>query len=558
MGDVDFKSRRKLTFLRLMVSQGIVPAEKVRDNPNIEGRDFTDILTYLVENNIADENKIKEFFIEFLNLKPFDQSIEIDVDDSILSNITYNYMVKKKFAPVKYIKDEDKLSIAAFNPIDKEIIHYLKFLGIKNIEILVASYSEIKQLLESYSRMASPTEILDNIGLDAEVEEEIHREEDISVTEAIAEAEEAPIVKASRLFIVNAVRQGASDIHIEPFEKELRVRYRIDGILRTVQRLPVNIKDALVARYKIMANLDIAEKRLPQDGRIRVRIDRRPIDLRVSIIPTVYGEKVVMRIQDAQAYLGLKLEDLGFEPDDLEKIRKAIYSPWGMVLVTGPTGSGKTTTLASMIDYINANYSYHIITIEDPIEYLFPHKKSLVAQREVGNDTASFAIALKYALREDPDVILVGEMRDLETIRAALMAAETGHLVFATLHTNTAIQTINRIINVFPENEQDQIRTELSFVLQGVISQRLLPRIGGGRVLVHEVLIPTTGIRNLIRENKIHQIYGLMQSGQVGTGMQTMNQSIYRAIKEGWITEEDGFKVSPEPQELERMLKTLR
>ncbi|WP_338046133.1 PilT/PilU family type 4a pilus ATPase [Persephonella atlantica] len=366
------------------------------------------------------------------------------------------------------------------------------------------------------------------------------------------------MVKASRLFIVNAVRQGASDIHIEPFEKELRVRYRIDGILRTVQRLPVNIKDALVARYKIMANLDIAEKRLPQDGRIRVRIDRRPIDLRVSIIPTVYGEKVVMRIQDAQAYLGLKLEDLGFEPDDLEKIRKAIYSPWGMVLVTGPTGSGKTTTLASMIDYINANYSYHIITIEDPIEYLFPHKKSLVAQREVGNDTASFAIALKYALREDPDVILVGEMRDLETIRAALMAAETGHLVFATLHTNTAIQTINRIINVFPENEQDQIRTELSFVLQGVISQRLLPRIGGGRVLVHEVLIPTTGIRNLIRENKIHQIYGLMQSGQVGTGMQTMNQSIYRAIKEGWITEEDGFKVSPEPQELERMLKTLR
>ncbi len=448
MGDVDFKSRRKLTFLRLMVSQGIVHAEKVRDNPNIEGRDFTDILTYLVENNIADENKIKKFFIEFLNLKPFDQSIEIDVDDSILSNITYNYMVKKKFAPVKYIKDEDKLSIAAFNPIDKEIIHYLKFLGIKNIEILVASYSEIKQLLESYSRMASPTEILDNIGLDAEVEEELQKEEDISVSEAIAEAEEAPIVKASRLFIVNAVRQGASDIHIEPFEKELRVRYRIDGILRTVQRLPVNIKDALVARYKIMANLDIAEKRLPQDGRIRVRIDRRPIDLRVSIIPTVYGEKVVMRIQDAQAYLGLKLEDLGFEPDDLEKIRKAIYSPWGMVLVTGPTGSGKTTTLYTALMERNTE-DVNISTAEDPVEVSIPGINQVQIKEHIG---LTFAEALRSFLRQDPDIILVGEIRDRETAEISIKAALTGHLVFSTLHTNDAPSSITRMIDIGVEH----------------------------------------------------------------------------------------------------------
>jgi len=228
------------------------------------------------------------------------------------------------------------------------------------------------------------------------------------------------------------------------------------------------------------------------------------------------------------------------------------------VLVTGPTGSGKTTTLASMIDYINKNFPYHIITIEDPIEFLFPHRKSLVAQREVGTDTHSFANALKYALREDPDVILVGEMRDLETIKAALTAAETGHLVFGTLHTNTAVQTINRIINVFPPHEQEQVRTELSFVLQGVISQRLLPRIGGGRVLIHEVLIPTQGIRNLIRENKIHQIYGLMQSGQAGTGMQTMNQSLINAIRQGLITIEDALRTSPDQKELERLLKMLK
>ncbi|GAB6072005.1 type IV pilus twitching motility protein PilT [Venenivibrio stagnispumantis] len=245
------------------------------------------------------------------------------------------------------------------------------------------------------------------------------------------------------------------------------------------------------------------------------------------------------------------MEELGLIP----KVKDLCHLSMGLVLVTGPTGSGKTTTLASMIDYINTNFPHHIITIEDPIEYIYQHKKSVVAQREVGTDTDSFANALKYALREDPDVILVGEMRDLETIRAALTAAETGHLVFGTLHTNTAVQTINRIINVFPMEEQDQIRTELSFVLQGVISQRLLPKIGGGRILIHEVLIPNTAIRSLIRENKIHQIYGLMQTGQAETGMQTMNQSLYKAIQQGLITLEDALRISPDVAELKRMLK---
>ncbi|NPA58407.1 MAG: Flp pilus assembly complex ATPase component, partial [Aquificae bacterium] len=411
MGEVDYKSRRKLTFLRLMVSQGIVPAEKVRNNPNIQNKSFTDILTYLVENYIADENKVKEFFVNYLKLKPYTPDTPINVDETILSNITYNYMVKKKFAPVYYDKNTGTLTIAAFNPIDKEIIHYLKFLGFKNIQVLVASYSEIKQLLDNFSSMANPSDILENIGLDAEVEEEYQEEEEINVSEAVAEAEEAPIVKASRLFIVNAVRLGASDIHLEPFEKELRVRYRIDGILKTVQKLPANIKDALVARYKIMAHLDIAEKRLPQDGRIRIKIDRRPIDLRVSIIPTVYGEKVVMRIQDAQSYLGLKLEDLGFEPDDLEKIRKAIYSPWGMVLVTGPTGSGKTTTLYTALMERNTD-DVNISTAEDPVEVSIPGINQVQIKEHIG---LTFAEALRAFLRQDPDIILVGEIRDRET-----------------------------------------------------------------------------------------------------------------------------------------------
>jgi twitching motility protein PilT len=226
----------------------------------------------------------------------------------------------------------------------------------------------------------------------------------------------------------------------------------------------------------------------------------------------------------------------------------------GLVLVTGPTGSGKTTTLATLINYINETFPHHIITIENPIEYVFHHRKSIVNQREIGEDVHSFADALRAALREDPDVILVGEMRDLETIEIALRAAETGHLVFGTLHTNTAISTITRIIDVFPPNQQEQIRIQLSFVLQGVISQRLVPKIGGGRVLAYELLIPNTAIRSLIRENKLQQIYSIMQSGQAETGMQTMNQSLASLYRSGLITLEDAYKYSPDIKELERLI----
>jgi twitching motility protein PilT len=228
--------------------------------------------------------------------------------------------------------------------------------------------------------------------------------------------------------------------------------------------------------------------------------------------------------------------------------------PRGMVLVTGPTGSGKSTTLASMIDKINNERQEHIITIEDPIEYLHPHKKCLVNQREVNADTKSFKDALKYILRQDPDVVLVGEMRDLETIEAALTIAETGHLTFATLHTNSAVQTINRIIDVFPPYQQSQVRAQLSFVLEGVISQQLIPKIGGGRVLALEVMIPNAAIRNLIREDKIHQIYSIMQTGQSKFGMQTLNQSLYDLYTRKMISYEDCIGRSSNADELIQMV----
>ena len=227
--------------------------------------------------------------------------------------------------------------------------------------------------------------------------------------------------------------------------------------------------------------------------------------------------------------------------------------PRGLVLVTGPTGSGKSTTLASVIDKINKERPVHIITVEDPIEYLHRHQTALINQREVFADTPSFSSALKYALREDPDVVLVGEMRDLETIESALSISETGHLAFATLHTNSAAESINRIIDVFPTNQQEQIRVTLSFTLQAVVSQTLIPKIGGGRCLALEILVVTPAIRAIIRDDKIHQIYSMLQSGQK-YGMRTMNQSLAELYTTGKITLNDAMSYSHNTQELSEML----
>lgn len=254
-------------------------------------------------------------------------------------------------------------------------------------------------------------------------------------------------------------------------------------------------------------------------------------------------------------YEVIPLEKLGLPPVVFSFVTKSK----GLILVTGPTGSGKSTTLAAFIDRINETYTKHIITVEDPIEYLHPHKKCLVNQREVHSDTESFKKALRYVLRQDPDVVLIGEMRDLESMAAALTIAETGHLTFATLHTNSAVETINRIVDSFPSHQQTQIRSQLSFVLEGIICQQLLPRADGrGLVLASEVMVMTPAVRNLIRENKLHQIYSVMQSGQSHHGMQTMNQSLASLYERGLITYEQALFSSPRQEEIVSLLDRIK
>ncbi len=345
--------------------------------------------------------------------------------------------------------------------------------------------------------------------------------------------------------IHRAVQLNASDIHITVGTKPA---IRVDGKIKLLEEFPVMVPDATQKlAYSVMTEKH--RKKLEEKGQVDFSFGIKDVGrFRANVF---FQRNTVAMALRRLPYKIRTVQELGLSENVLDLCHKSM----GLVLVTGPTGSGKSTTLAAMIDYIDRNFPYHIITIEDPIEYLFSHKKSIVNQREIEQDVYTFSEALRAALREDPDVILVGEMRDMETVEIALRAAETGHLVFGTLHTNTAISTITRIVDIFPPEQQEQIRVQLSFTLQGVISQRLLPKIGGGRVLAYELLVPNVGIRNLIRENKLQQIYSLMQSGQLESGMQTMNQSLANLYNGGAITLEDALKVSPDQKELERMLK---
>lgn len=340
--------------------------------------------------------------------------------------------------------------------------------------------------------------------------------------------------------------KGASDLHITTGSPP---RLRIDGKLVPLQMPPLGPNDTKQLCYSLLT--EAQKQKFEEENELDFSFGIKGLSrFRANLF---IQRGAVAGVFRAIPYEIKTPEELGLPPI----VRTLTKKPRGLVLVTGPTGSGKSTTLASLINIINEEREEHIITIEDPIEYLHPHKKCLVNQREVGSDTRSFRTALKYVLRQDPDIILIGEMRDLETIEAALTIAETGHLVFATLHTNTAVQTINRIIDVFPPYQQPQVRAQLSFILEGIICQLLLPRASGqGRVLACEILIPTPAIRNLIREEKIHQIYSMMQVGQAQHGMQTMNQSLYQLVMKKEITMEEAFGRSPDPEELRQMFAT--
>ncbi|MGO8969782.1 MAG: type IV pilus twitching motility protein PilT [Myxococcaceae bacterium] len=340
------------------------------------------------------------------------------------------------------------------------------------------------------------------------------------------------------------VDKGASDLHITTGSPP---QLRVDGELVPLKMAPLSAVETKQLCYSVLT--DAQKAKFEEDNELDLSFGVKQL---ARFRANVYMQRgAVAGAFRTIPFKILSFQELGLPPVVSELSKK----PRGLVLVTGPTGSGKSTTLASIIDKINTDRHEHIMTIEDPIEYLHPHKNCLVNQREVGADTRSFKTALKYILRQDPDVVLVGEMRDLETIEAALVIAETGHICFGTLHTNSCVQTINRILDVFPPFQQPQVRAQLSFVIEGVMSQALIPRAGqSGRTLALEVMVPNAAIRNLIREDKVHQIYSSMQVGQAKYGMQTFNQSLASLVVKRLITQDEAYGRSSDPEELRNIL----
>ncbi len=340
------------------------------------------------------------------------------------------------------------------------------------------------------------------------------------------------------------IEKGASDLHITVGTPP---QLRIDGKLNPLKMPPLAAAETKQLCYSVLTD---AQKHRFEE------LNELDLSFSIQKLSRFRANVFVQRGNVAGAFRAIPFQIKSFEELELpEVVRKLAEKPRGLILVTGPTGSGKSTTLATIIDYINTNRQEHIVTIEDPIEFLHQHKSCVVNQREVGADTSGFGAALKYILRQDPDVVLVGELRDLETIEAALSVSETGHLCFGTLHTNSAVQTINRIVDVFPPYQQAQIRAQLSFVLEGVMCQTLLPRANGpGRAMALEIMIPNSAIRNLIREDKVHQIYSSMQMGQDKFGMQTMNQALSVLVTRRMITMDHAMARSPDTDELTKLI----
>ena len=452
--------------LELLVKENLLSqdqAQKAMADQRRSGERLATVLTrlaFITEDELLDFLS-RKYGIPVINLG------RVEVDPDILRLVRKEIVQKYQVFPVR--KVGNTLTLALSDPTVVLAIDDVQFAtGLHVIPVLAAESAIRAAIDHNYSSGVDDIKKLidqESTGVDASLEL-VAQASKVDIAELGREAEEAPTIRFVNLIIADAIRKRASDIHLEPYEKVFRVRYRIDGVLHDMMNPPKQMEPAILSRVKIMANLDIAERRLPQDGRLSVKFQNREIDLRVSSLPTIYGEKIVMRVLDKGSIV-LDLARLGFEEDDLNRFKKIITTPYGMILCTGPTGSGKSTTLYAAIATIN-NPDINIITAEDPVEFNIAGVNQVLVREDIGYN---FSAALRAFLRQDPDVILVGEMRDLETAQIAIRAALTGHLVFSTLHTNDAPSTVTRL------QDMGIPPFLISSSLLLVIAQRLVRRI---------------------------------------------------------------------------------
>ena len=451
----------------LLLKEGLISREQL-DKALLEGKQNGTRLGYaLVKLVFVQETDNTKMLARQFRMPAVDLS-RFEVDPRIAKLIPADLATKHLVLPLK--RDGRTLTVAMADPTNLGVIDDLKFITRYDIFPVIAGEYTLRNAVEKYyeSSDAALQTLLKDIDSETEGDVEVleEKEEEMTAAALAAAIDDAPVVKLINGILTDAVKRGASDIHFECFEHELRVRYRIDGALQEIMKPPLKLRAALVSRFKIMAQLNIAERRVPQDGRIKLKIGKKVIDFRVSTLPTLFGEKIVLRILD-KGNLTLELEKFGIEPRAEAELMEAVMNPYGMVLVTGPTGSGKTTTLYSALSKVNT-MDVNIMTAEDPVEYNLFGINQVLVRTDIG---MTFAAALKAFLRQDPNIIMVGEIRDLETGGIAIKAALTGHLVMSTLHTNSAPETVTRLLDMGLEP------FNVASALNLVLAQRLVRRI---------------------------------------------------------------------------------
>ncbi|MGH9362746.1 MAG: type IV-A pilus assembly ATPase PilB [Thermoanaerobaculia bacterium] len=458
-------------FGEVLLNSGKITARQLQEALTYQREQGGRIGTTLVKLGYLSERELVDFLSKHFKVPAVDLD-GMEVDESVLKIIPPDIARKYTILPIS--KTGATVTMAMIDPTNVFAMDDVKFMTGYKVEPVVASESSIRGAIDRYYGTTHAIELKkvmedlsEESGGDLEVLDE---EEELDLAAIEQESEQAPVVKLVNIILTDAIKRGASDIHVEPYERDYRVRYRIDGILYEMMRPPLKLKEAITSRAKIMARLDIAEKRLPQDGRIKIKTKvsgkTKDMDFRVSVLPTIFGEKIVMRLLDKDKLM-LDMTKLGFEPDSLRRFEQAILKPYGMVLVTGPTGSGKTNTLYSALSRINTP-EVNIITAEDPVEFNLTGINQVQMKEQIG---LNFAASLRSFLRQDPNIILVGEIRDFETAEVAIKAAMTGHLVLSTLHTNDAPSSVSRLMNM--GIEPFLVATSVHMV----VAQRLVRRI---------------------------------------------------------------------------------
>jgi type IV pilus assembly protein PilB len=449
---------------QLLLNNNIITEAQLNKALELQKKEGGRVGSNLIKLGYLTETSLVEFLSKQYGVPSVTLSTQ-EIDPSIIKFVPYEVANKYQIFPLS--KNGASLKLAMTDPSNVFAIDDVKFMTGYDVQPIVASESAVKEAISRYYEQSDLQGAIKGIDLDNDNLDLIQdKDDDVDMNELKSAVDEAPVVKLVNLILSEAIVRGASDIHLEPYEKTFRIRYRVDGVLHDIMQPPIRLKAALASRLKIMAELDIAERRLPQDGRIKLKIKDRAVDLRVSTLPTLFGEKIVMRILD-KSNLNLDLTKLGFEETALKDFNEAIHSPFGMVLVTGPTGSGKTTTLYSAMSTIN-KVDVNIMTAEDPVEYNLLGINQVYVREDIG---LTFASALRSFLRQDPDIVMVGEIRDFETAEIAVKAALTGHLVLSTLHTNDAPGTISRLLNMGIE----PFLVSASVVL--ILAQRLCRKI---------------------------------------------------------------------------------